>query len=289
MSIISQISGSFLNALSGGGKATTKEKSALDGGAESSSFQAAVSDIRPGLSKAANAFVASLDRLNSAIYAVSNTRNFLSDIDESVKRIADLAEQATDESISQDDRDIISEKFRGEIFELRKLVASADDGSQSALSKGDVEDVLQAAGINIEGTTNLVHTLKQIGGRDGELGSERVTLDNDTVVNPLSQSVDTVADAEIALEAFELLKKQVAQDFKGIDFITEDLRGAALFARAGAMSFDNAVEYSPTVNDPDKVAQMIVQSIRSQTPSGSIRELSALDEELAIELLSSAS
>jgi len=288
MSLISRINGSLLSTLSGGSRNTSSEnKSEISGTSTSSSasFQAAVVDIRPGLSKAANAFVSSLDSLNPAYVRLSDSKDLLSEIKDSVTRLKDIAEEATDTTISQEERDSLSLGFQAEILRLRALVEDPDDGSASLLSMDDLEDVLDSANIDRDGSSTLAQTFKKLGGRDGELGSENIILDNETSINPLSTRVRSLEEATIALEAFTALEKQVDRDLEGIDIVASELQGAALFARAGAVAFDNAVGYAQNNKDPEKVAQLIVQSIRSQTSDSALGEHSSLDQALAAALL----
>jgi flagellin-like hook-associated protein FlgL len=287
MSLINEISGRMLKVLAessgstGGGFSST-----LGGKGTGSTVDQDSTSLSAGLRLGAQIFTNSVLRLNDSINLLRFTQSYLEELSGITKEIIDLTEQAANLSTSQTERQQLNEVFKRKISQFRKIQNDAKVESTDLFAKPDIRAILIESGIDINAATKLAQAFHKIGGRDNILGYEKVSVQDQSIVDPLRLDISTVKDAEFTKEAFLHLEKELNQDLRLTQTIVYELDSAQRFASISADIFREASALNLNIKDAEKVAIDIVGRIKSQISSAMLGAHSGLDTQLARDILS---
>lgn len=286
MALLNEINAELLLSLS---PSASSAASSIGGRGSSTNFDAAQVDFSAGLEQGARAFLKSSLRLQSAVDVFTESKERLETLSVLSSELLELSKLSASSSTTAEQRAQLQTQFTRKVSEFRRTVSDAQSGGeegQDTLSVADLTDVLKEAGVDPSTSSKLADTFSRIGGFDGELGFERTRLDNGNVVNPLLQSISTASLAQTAADSFEELVSEVEKDLAGITTVTEELDAARIFAIESYRAFISDSEKVLTGQNPERIANSIVERIRSNASDTRLAEHSDLDRELASELLS---
>jgi hypothetical protein len=285
MALLNEINADLLLSLS---PSASSASSSIGGRGSSTSFDATQVDFSSGLEVGARAFLRSSLRMQTAVDVFSESKERLEKLSSLSNELLELAKISTDTSTTAEQRAQLQTQFTRKISEFRRTLSDAETGGEEGrdiLSVEDLSDVLEESGIDASASSLLADTFSRIGGFDGELGFERTRLDNGNVVNPLLQSIASVSQAQTTASSLEELVSEVESDLAGITTVTEELDAARIFAIESYRAFLTDSGKVLTGENPERIANSLVERIRSNASDTRLAEHSDLDRELASELL----
>lgn len=296
MSLISKIDGPLLVSLSGGAKSSNGGTSTISGQGLGASFDGGAVDVSAGLDLAAGAFSRSFLRTSQAVSVLNISEGALSDLTDIVGQMIDLASQAAHQDSSSEERTRLESAFNKLQVDFENVRDSAKRNNSDFLEQSDLEKVLKDAGIDFQSSNRVSALFKVLGGADGELGIEGVDVSAVVIGNEFAEAVkssspfegQTLLSQPSAVRAVEALKQMetaIQTDANSVSGILKELEGAANFARAGTLAFDDALQGVLEGTTPESLAEKIVQAIKQQTLDGNLAVHSDLDSKLAAELL----
>lgn len=293
MPLINEISGALIKRLSGeAGGSSASSSSTIIGRGVSSSFDGGGVNVSAGLQGAATIFSNSYIRLSDAVSRFNLTEEKLQRLSALTEELYAVASEAADSQTSTETRADLESRFQELASEFERVVADASkdtkdvfERAQDLLDVSDLRSVLSTAGVDASAATSLAESFAGVGGQDGNLGYERVTLSDTSQVNPLDQSVATLETALLAKEAIGLLREEVNTDSEGISVVLGELRAAASFALEGARAADELGRKTFDTLDAQKAADELVRRIKARTSDAALAAHSSLDTALARELL----
>ncbi|GEM_PF-4746279 len=276
MSLINQINGELLTRLSPK-SSSSASKSQLGGKGLGLSSDGAGVDLTQGLSLLKSAFTDSYLRLNSVVSTVIVAGNQLERLGGIAEQLYSYSSKAAGLETTVEERTRLNSQVKILVTDFEDILNESARGSADILNLADLTQVLKGSGISSSAPTELAQALGEIGGKDGELGYERIELSSELTVDPLSQRLNDRASSERAAEAFLGLKKAVEQDLSGVDSILTELNGALQFARQGALATEDLLAAPLDSSQAETVANRLVQQIKNRTSDPMIAAHSALD------------
>jgi len=285
MSLIHEISGDLLVKLSGG-QSNSSSSSNINGMGVGASIKSDSTDFKTGLDTGLSAFTNSALRFASAIKVFQVTENALSDIQSIVETLYSLAKTSADEQTSADERGTLNSQFQKALTEYSQVLNNAQISTTDLMDSGDLADVLKEAGVDTSQATMLVQAFSKVGGKDGEVGYEKIVLSDESTANPLLQAIDTQSNAKKAEETFKALKDEIKTDFEGISNVVSELTAGRNFAAIAVSAFSSVSERIISFSEAESAAEEIVSLIQSSADDPSLSEHSDLDTHLAKDLLS---
>lgn len=293
MPLINSINGELLRQLAAAsGGSTSGGGSTVAGKGVSTTFEGDSVNLSAGLSTAATAFSNSYVRISSSVSRIDITRDTLSSLTDLASRLYSLASQSADLETTTEERGLLNSEYESLITEFRTVLSDASkltedvyENSIDVLDSGDLRSVLGDSGINLSAETVLSEAFSLVGGDDGDLGYERVVLDDGTEVDPLSQDIDTRANAINAKDALGKLKDVIADDVESVGTVLTELRAAKEFAFEATVAADELSRRILDSSDADAIAKELVTKIKQQASDPAISAHSSLDTVLVSDLL----
>jgi len=288
MSLIERINSELITVLSGG-----KRTSAGQTGGLASAGSAASINLAQGLDELRSAFSASYERMSEAHSLFVSVQSTLQQLADAAGGLVELARQAAapDDSVN---RASLETRFRDLIFEFRKIQDEAVQAGFDSLDKNDIAAALAESGVNLQAATGLAQAFRRLAPVDGELGYsavlQAVAIDGGTAVvsprDPLDNHLRSQVEAEAALDQLLRFKSDIENDLKNATAIAQELLGAQQFALAGYSASGTVAARLTSSADAQTVAQDLINEIRKTARDNSLSAHSAIDRELASELLS---
>jgi hypothetical protein len=284
-SLIRKISGSLIETLSGvsqgSSSSTTVNPSTLGGKGSGASFDAASIDFSSASLKAAGAFSDSATRLGNAFQVVTQTKNYLDRFSAVVDDLYDLAKRASNGELQNTDRASLDFSYQDGIRKINDIISEAAIGESDFLNRDDIESILQLAGVDIGGTSDISRAFNTLAGDDSKIGSEQTS----NALDPFNSSIDSLDNAKNAFELISFLKDAVTVDSNALNTISDELASGIRFAQVGGVAFQSVLSRADTSN-VDSLANDIVNLIRNTLRDSSLSAHSDIDRTLAAELLS---
>lgn len=285
MSFINEISGPLLLKLAQSSGETTSTSSSISGNGTGASSDGANVNINQGLLVGRDQFTQSVLRLNSAQGTLQITENLVMRLVQLGQELHSLAKESQDSQTATDERAAFELDFRTLLREYDQVLNEGDVGEDDLLSVSDLEDVLSQAGIDTHLATRLSEAFQHLGGRNLYLGTENITLDDQTVVDPLDLSVDTQENAIRAEEAFESFNRVLTDELEALQTVMREIHGALTFSLEAAYAFADFSGRSLNPDQADQIATQLVSTIKNNASDPEIAPHSDLDRLLIANLL----
>lgn len=298
MSLVNEINGGLLRKLSDTGGSSTPSavpNSTVGGKGLGASFDASSIDLSIGLQRAATAFASSFGRINTGVSQLDIATATMEKIVSHVDRLVELSKRAEAVSLSDQERARLNSEFQRIVGEIERVRNDATAGTTDLLTVDDLKSVLTDSGIDLNKVSSVSTALKKLGGVEGRLGKEAVSIpelfatsavgQGESGSDPLEQDISTQAGAERATAFLDEFQEIIVPELENLQRINTDLAAAARFALISADVFEQFIEKSSTINDPDTLASQIVSAVRGRTRDPALGAHSSLDSQLAAELL----
>lgn len=282
MALIHEISGSLLLRLAeraGGGASSGQGESA---GSFSTADRGSIAE---GLSFGASSFQDSTIRLNEGLNVLRLSSATLTELSSVAEDLLQLAQKAAKTETTTEERTRLDAIFQAKILQFQKIMSGAESGTKDALDSSDLQEALVDSGIDFTRSSALASAFSGLGGGDGELGYEKVTLADERIVNPLMLDVETIDNADDAAEAFTSLRAMINAEQERLFTVTSELEDSIRFAFQARQSFLNKSGESLSNNNAEEIAKSIVAEIKRNTSDPALAAHSDLDRILAATLL----
>ncbi len=300
MSLIDKINASLLIKLASGSSVDTAA-SKINGKGANSSFGGDAVNLSESLKNIALAFKNSDARLISPIAVLGGTKQILSELKNINSQLIDLAQRASLEDTSDDERSSINLRFQELVQDYRQILDSSTVNDIDLRTKSDLGDLLKYAGIDLFSNSDLAKAFSELAPVDGEIGYSSIAKEDVVIVSqsgdievgrangssdPLEEDLQSRSGATIAYNTLLELQKDLENDQKNVGVMIKEIVGASNFSFVGNSASIELLDSNLNSSSPEELAKELVRQIKSQASDHRIAEHSDIDRFLAQDLLS---